>query len=181
MAHLALLKFSYTMATKKVIAMPQNKAIGAMMCFVKEGEDLAQYLNFRKPTKKLGEQIRNFDLPIGKALKGSIVFEKDPTAKDGKHIIQKVRVYKKTKVKSTASILETRYSRVNVSRSRVTVTMSFPLCDDPTRLKARMQNFANIIIDESDEIAAILNQEGDSRVQEAWKTIEQSNEEEGEL
>jgi hypothetical protein len=55
--------------------------------------------------------------------------------------------------------------------------MSFPICDDPQRLKARMQNFANIIIDESDEIAAILNQEGDARVQEAWKTIDQSNEE----
>ena len=165
------------MATKKAITMPQNKAIGAMMCFVKEGEDLAQYLNFRKPIKKLGEQIHDFDLPLGKALKGSVVFEKDPTAKDGKHIIQKVRVYKKTKVKSTAPILETRYSRVNVSRSRVTVTMSFPICDDPTRLKARLQNFANIIIDESDEIAAMLNQEGDARVQEAWQTIEQSNEE----
>jgi hypothetical protein len=86
-------------------------------------------------------------------------------------------VYKKTKHKSTAPILETRYSRVNVSKSRVTVTMSFPICDDPQRLKARMQNFANIIIDESDEIAAMLNQEGDARVQEAWKTIDQSNEE----
>jgi hypothetical protein len=88
-----------------------------------------------------------------------------------------VRVYKKTKHKNTAPILETRYSRVNVSHSRVTVTMSFPICDDPTRLKARLQNFANIIIDESDEIAAMLNQEGDARIQEAWKTIDQSNEE----
>lgn len=165
------------MATKKSIAMPQNKAIGALMCFVKEGDDLEQYMNFRKPTKKADEQVYDFDLPLGKALKGSVIFEKDPTAKDGKHIIQKVHVYKKTKAKSTASILETRYSRVNVSRSRVTVTMSFPICDDPQRLKARLQNFASIIIDESDEIAAILNQEGDARVQEAWKTIQQSNEE----
>jgi hypothetical protein len=49
--------------------------------------------------------------------------------------------------------------------------MSFPLGDDPTRLKARMQNFANIIIDESDEIAAMLNQEGAEKVQEAWQTL----------
>ena len=165
------------MAAKKSIAMPQNKAIGALMCFVKEGEGLSQYMNFRKPAKKLREVTDDFDLPLGKALKGSIIFEKDPEVKDGKHILQRVRVYKKTKVKSTASILETRYSRVNVSKSRVTVTMSFPICDDPQRLKARLQNFANIIIDESDEIAAILNQEGDARVQEAWKTINQSNEE----
>ena len=165
------------MAAKKSIAMPQNKAIGALMCFVKEGDNLEQYMHFRKPTKKAGEQVCDFDLPLGKALKGSVIFEKDPTAKDGRHVIQKVRVYKKTKVKSTAPILESRYSRVNVSRSRVTVTMSFPICSDPTRLKARMQNFANIIIDESDEIAALLNQEGDTRVQEAWKAIDQSNDE----
>lgn len=157
--------------------MPQRKMIPTAMCFVKEGEELSQYMNFRKPAKKLREVTDDFDLPLGKALKGSIIFEKDPEAKDGKHIIQKVRVYKKTKAKSTASILETRYSRVNVSKSRVTVTMSFPICDDPQRLKARLQNFANIIIDESDDIAAILNQEGDTRVQEAWKNIQQSNEE----
>lgn len=157
--------------------MPQTQAIGAVMCFVKESEDLEQYMKFRKPTKTTGEKPITFDLPLGKALKGSVIFEKDPVFNDGKHIVQKVRVYKKTKHKSTAPILETRYSRVNVSKSRVTVTMSFPICDDPQRLKARMQNFANIIIDESDEIAAILNQEGDARVQEAWKTIQQSNEE----
>ena len=165
------------MATKKSIAMPQNKAIGVLMRFVREGDDLEQYMNFRKPTKKAGEQVHDFNLPLGKALKGSVIFEKDPTAKDGKAIIQKVRVYKKTKAKSTASILETRYSRVNVSKSRVTITMSFPLCSDPQRLKARLQNFANIVVDESDEIAALLNQQGDERVQEAWQTIDQSNEE----
>ena len=157
--------------------MPKGKFIPTAMYFNKEGDELQQYLNFRKPAKKLNEQTNDFDLPLGKALKGSVIFEKDPTAKDGKHIIQKVRVYKKTKVKSIAPILETRYSRVSVSKSRVTVTRSSPICDDPQRLKARLQNFANIIINESDEIAALLNQQGDERVQEAWKTIDQSNEE----
>lgn len=157
--------------------MPQRKMIPTAMCFVKEGEELSQYMNFRKPSKKLREVTDDFDLPLNKALKGSIIFEKDPEAKDGKQILQRVRVYKKTKVKSTAPILETRYSRVNVSKSRVTVTMSFPLCSDPLRLKARLQNFANIVVDESDEIAALLNQQGDERVQEAWQTIDQSNEE----
>ena len=93
----------------------------------------------------------------------------------GLHYEQQVRIYRKNTKRSTAPILETRYSRVNVSRSRVTVTMSFPICDDPTRLKARLQNFANIIIDESDEIAAMLNQEGSQKVQEAWTSINQSN------
>jgi hypothetical protein len=109
-------------------------------------------------------------------MKGSIILHKVPSS-SGLHYEQQVRIYRKNTKRSTAPILETRYSRVNVSRSRVTVTMSFPICDDPQRLKARLQNFANIIIDESDEIAAILNQEGDARVQEAWKTIDQSNEE----
>ena len=168
------------MATKKSIAMPQAQAIGAIACFVKDGEDLEQYMKFRKPTKKTGENPITVDLPLGKALKGSVIFGKDPDFNDGKHIVQKIRVYKKTKVKSTAPILETRYSRVNVSRSRVTVTMSFPICDDPQRLKARLQNFANIIIDESDEIAALLNQEGAQKVQEAWTSINQSNSQDNE-
>lgn len=162
---------------KKTIAMPQRKFIPTAMCFVKDGEELSQYMNYRKPAKKYGEVFDEFDLPLGKALKGSVIFEKDPEAKDGKHIIQRIRVYKKTKTKSSSPIFETRYSRVSVSKSRVTVTMSFPLCDDPLRLKARLQNFANIIIDESDEVAALLNQEGDKRVQEAWQSIEQSNKE----
>lgn len=157
--------------------MPKGKLIPAAMYFNKEGEELSQYMKFRKPTKRPYEVADDFNLPLNKALKGSIIFEKDPEAKDGKHIMQRVRVYKKTKVKSTAPILETRYSRVNVSKSRVTVTMSFPLCSDPQRLKARLQNFANIVVDESDEIAALLNQQGDERVQEAWQTIDQSNEE----
>jgi hypothetical protein len=58
--------------------------------------------------------------------------------------------------------------------------MSFPICDDPQRLKARLQNFANIIIDESDEIAAMLNQEGPQKVQEAWTSINQSNSQDNE-
>jgi hypothetical protein len=43
-----------------------------------------------------------------------------------------------------------------------------------------MQNFANIIVDESDEIAALLNQEGDTKVQEAWQNINHQTEEGGE-
>ena len=53
--------------------------------------------------------------------------------------------------------------------------MSLTLTDDPERLKARMQNFANIIIDESDEIAAMLNQEGDARVLDAWELLANSS------
>lgn len=160
--------------------MPQRKCIPTAMCFIKEDDELTQYLNFRKPAKKLREVTDDFDLPLGKALKGSITFQRDPSVKNGKYIRQVVRLYKKTTAKRSASILETRYSKVRVSNSRVTVTMSFPLCDDPTRLKARMQNFANIIVDESDEIAALLNQEGDVKVQEAWQNLT-TKEEEGEL
>lgn len=164
---------------KKTTAMPIATNISACMTFEKQGDDLSQYLTFRKPIKSDSEEPANFDLPLDKALKGSVIFRKDPTAKDGKRIVQTVRVYRKTKTKSAAPIIETRYSRVTVSKSRVTVSMSFPLCDDPQRLKARLQNFANVIIDESDEIAAMLNQEGDTKVREAWQTIEQSNEEGG--
>ncbi len=164
------------MATKKSIAMPNGKLIPAALAFHKQDDELQQYLSFKRPVRKRGTTPNEVELPIGKALKGSIILHKIDSS-SGLHYEQQVRIYRKSTKRSTAPILESRYSRVSVSRSRVTVTMSFPICDDPQRLKARLQNFANIIIDESDEIAALLNQEGDTRVQEAWKTIDQSNEE----
>ena len=148
---------------KKHVELPQSQMMGATTHFAQSDNELPL-----------------INLPFDKALKGSITFQRDPSVKNGKYIRQIVRLYKKTTAKRSASILETRYSKVRVSNSRVTVTMSFPLCDDPTRLKARMQNFANIIVDESDEIAALLNQEGDVKVQEAWQNLT-TKEEEGEL
>ena len=161
---------------KKTVNIQTNVLIPAALAFHKQDDELQQYLAFKRPVRKRGTTPNEIELPIGKAMKGSIILHKVPSS-SGLHYEQQVRIYRKTTKRSTAPILETRYSRVNVSKSRVTVTMSFPLSDDPDRLKARLQNFANIIIDESDEIAAILNQEGDARVQEAWKTIDQSNEE----
>ena len=163
---------------KNFVELPVRQFFPGMTHFSHTDEDcLAQYVRFRKQRKDPDNPHADVQIPLGKALKGSIVFRRDPDVKNGMYYEQFVRIYRKNTKRSTAPILETRYSRVNVSRSRVTVTMSFPICDDPTRLKARLQNFANIIIDESDEIAAMLNQEGDARVQEAWQTIEQSNEE----
>lgn len=154
---------------KNKIALPQAQAIPAGTIFQKENDELRQYMFFRKPQKKTTDL--EFDLPLGKALKGSITYLKDPTAKDGKHIQQCVRIYNKYTTRKTVTVHDTKYSRVTVSKSRATVSFSFPLCEDPLRLVARLQNFANIIIDESDEIAAMLNQEGAARVQEAWKEL----------
>lgn len=163
---------------KNFVELPTRQFFSGMTHFSHTEEDcLAQYVRFRKQRKDPDNPNADVQIPLGKALKGSIVFRRDPDVKNGMYYEQFVRIYRKNTKRSTAPILETRYSRVNVSRSRVTVTMSFPICDDPTRLKARLQNFANIVVDESDEIAAMLNQEGDARVQEAWKTIDQSNEE----
>ena len=169
------------MATKKKhVELPQSQMMGATTHFAQFDNELTQYMRFRREPKDADNELPLINLPFDKALKGSITFQRDPSVKNGKYIRQVVRLYKKTTAKRSASILETRYSKVRVSNSRVTVTMSFPLCDDPMRLKARMQNFANIIVDESDEIAALLNQEGDVKVQEAWQNLT-TKEEEGEL
>ena len=145
--------------------------MGATTHFAQADNELTQYMRFRREPKDADNELPLINLPFDKALKGSITFQRDPSVKNGKYIRQVVRLYQKTTAKRSASILETRYSKVRVSNTRVTVTMSFPLCDDPLRLKARLQNFANIIIDESDEIAAILNQEGSQKVQEAWQLL----------
>lgn len=156
---------------KKFVEIPQMQEIGTIAHFLQDDNELTQYLRFRRLTKKPDNELANISMPFNKALKGSITFQRDPSVKNGMYIKEIVRIYSKTATKRSTSILETQYSKVRVSNSRVTVTMSFPLGDDPLRLKARMQNFANIIVDESDEIAAMLNQEGDTKIQEAWQTI----------
>ena len=145
--------------------------MGATTHFAQADNELTQYMRFRREPKDADNELPLINLPFDKALKGSITFQRDPSVKNGKYIRQVVRLYQKTTTKRSASILETRYSKVRVSNTRVTITMSFPLCNDPLRLKARLQNFANIIIDESDEIAAILNQEGSQKIQEAWQLL----------
>ena len=150
------------------IQTPQAVLIPASTMFLQEDNRITQlvYIDPRTTTKEAP-----LDLPMGKALRASVVYLKDASDLSGNTIQQQIRLSRGAGKKYSTSIHDTRYSHVKVSQSRVTVTMSFPLCDDPDRLKARMQNFANIIIDESDEIAAMLNQEGAEKVQEAWQTL----------
>ena len=159
------------------IQTPQAVLIPASTMFLQEDNRITQlvYIDPRTTTKEAP-----LDLPMGKALRASVVYLKDASDLSGNTIQQQIRLSRGAGKKYSTSILDTRYSHVKVSQSRVTVTMSFPLGDDPTRLKARMQNFANIIIDESDEIAAMLSQEGAEKVQEAWTSINQSNSQDNE-
>ena len=159
------------------IQTPQAVLIPASTMFLQEDNRITQlvYIDPRTTTKEAP-----LDLPMGKALRASVVYLKDASDLSGNTIQQQIRLSRGAGKKYSTSILDTRYSHVKVSQSRVTVTMSFPLCDDPDRLKARLQNFANIIIDESDEIAAMLNQEGAEKVQEAWTSINQSNSQDNE-
>ena len=159
------------------IQTPQAVLIPASTMFLQEDNRITQlvYIDPRTTTKEAP-----LDLPMGKALRASVVYLKDASDLSGNTIQQQIRLSRGAGKKYSTSILDTRYSHVKVSQSRVTVTMSFPLSDDPDRLKARLQNFANIIIDESDEIAAMLNQEGAEKVQEAWTSINQSNSQDNE-
>ena len=149
------------------IQIPQAALIPASTMIHQENGNITQLVFIDR-----SQQTSNMlDLPIGKALRGSVVYLKDPSDHTGNTIAQQINLYRSNGKKYSTSIHDTRYSHVKVSQSRITVSMSFPLGDDPTRLKARMQNFANIIIDESDEIAAMLNQEGDELVLGAWEAL----------
>lgn len=149
------------------IQIPQAALIPASTMIHQENGNITQLVFIDR-----SQQTPNMlDLPIGKALRGSVVYLKDPSDHTGNTIAQQINLYRSNGKKYSTSIHDTRYSHVKVSQSRITVSMSFPLGDDPTRLKARMQNFANIIIDESDEIAAMLNQEGDELILGAWESL----------
>ena len=149
------------------IQIPQAALIPASTMIHQENGNITQLVFIDR-----SQQTPNMlDLPIGKALRGSVVYLKDPSDHTGNTIAQQINLYRSNGKKYSTSIHDTLYSHVKVSQSRITVSMSFPLGDDPTRLKARMQNFANIIIDESDEIAAMLNQEGDELALGAWEAL----------
>ena len=158
--------------TKHQITTPQAVLIPASTMFHQEDGNINQLVYFDRSHKSPA----TLDLPLGKALKGSVVYTKDPSDHTGNTIHQQICLYRNNGRRYSTSIFDTRYSHVKVSQSRVTVTMSFPLCEDPQRLTARLQNFANIILDESDEIAAMLNQEGTAKVQEAWQVLTETNE-----
>ena len=155
---------------KYSIQTPQALLIPASTMFHQEDGSITQLVYFDR-SRTSPAQV---DLPLGKALRGSVIYIKDPSDHTGNVVQQQINLYRNAGKKYSTSIYDSRHAHVKVSQSRITVTMSFSLCDDPERLKARMQNFANIIIDESDEIAAMLNQEGDAKVQEAWQFLNQS-------
>jgi hypothetical protein len=162
--------------TVKTLAVQKRTAMEALVSFHKESDNgIAEIISFPVPKTKRGDK-NALQLPLGKTLRGSMLLTLDPD--DENYVLQGFRIYRKNTCKRTTTIHETRHSRVFVSNTRVTVSMSFPLTDDPTRLTARLQNFANAIVDESDEIAAMLNLEGTTKVQDAWKIINKPQTEE---
>jgi hypothetical protein len=175
---------------QNTIQIPQAALIPASTMFHQEDGSISQLVfidrSVGSPTKHAAEWGTSqqtssmLDLPIGKALRGSVIYIKDPSDHTGQVVQQQINLYRNAGKKYSTSIYDSRHAHVKVSQSRITVTMSLTLTDDPERLKARMQNFANIIIDESDEIAAMLNQEGDSKVQEAWQYLAEQEEKGGE-
>ena len=158
--------------TTKFFQSPAYQLMPVTTCFEYGAENELLQFNFIDQ-QPLNPKVTStlMDLPLNKSLKGSIIIREDQSCKSGTRYLQQIRLYRNAGKKYSTSIYDSRHAHVKVSQSRITVTMSFSLCDDPERLKARMQNFANIIIDESDEIAAILNQEGDAKVQEAWQFL----------
>ena len=160
---------------QNTISIPKAVVLSAQTMFHNENESLTQLVYFDRNA----QANCNIELPLGKSLRGSITYFKDPSDTTGDTIAQQINFYRQNGKKYSTSIYDSRYSHVKVSNSRVTVSMSISLPDDPERLKARMQNFANIIIEESDEIAAMLLLEGTDKVQEAWELLSNSSLEDG--
>ena len=153
------------------IIIPQAALLPAQTMFHQENESINQLIYFDRSQPSAAE----LQLPYGKALRASVTYLKDPSDFSGNTIAQQVNIYRSGAKKYSTSIYDSRYAHVKVSQNRLTCTMSISLIDDPQRLIARMQNFANIVIEESDEIAAMLHQEGANKVLEAWKTLAEEN------
>lgn len=153
------------------IIIPQAALLPAQTMFHQENESINQLIYFDRSQPSAAE----LQLPYGKALRASVTYLKDPSDFSGNTIAQQINIYRSNGKKYSTSIYDTKHSHVKVSQNKVTVTMSMNLTDDPELLIHRMQNFANIIIEESDEIAALLHQEGASKVQDAWQMLADQN------
>ena len=165
---------------QNTITTPQAALLPAQTMFHQENESINQLIyidlhptNSRSlsPLDRSTPSAAELHLPYGKALRASVTYLKDPSDFSGNTIAQQVNIYRSGGKKYSESIYDTRHAHVRVSQTKVTVSMSFTLSDNPERLKAQLQNFANIVIDETDEIAAMLSQEGAEKVQDAWKSL----------
>jgi hypothetical protein len=162
---------NFTTMKQNQIIIPQAALLPAQTMFHQENESINQLIYFDRSLPSAAE----LQLPYGKALRASVTYLKDPSDFSGNTIAQQVNIYRSGGKKYSESIYDTRHAHVRVSQTKVTVSMSFTLSDNPERLKAQLQNFANIVIDETDEIAAMLSQQGAEKVQEAWKTLAEEN------
>lgn len=156
---------------KYSVPTPQSVLLSSQTLFHQHDEGIHQLVFFDRSQSSQAM----LDLPLGKALRASVTYHKDPSDFSGNTIAQQINIYRSSGKKYSTSIYETKHSHVKVSQNKVMVTMSMNLTDDPELLIHRMQNFANIIIEESDEIAALLHQEGASKVQDAWQMLAEQN------
>ena len=156
---------------KYSVPTPQSVLLSSQTLFHQHDEGIHQLVFFDRSQSSQAM----LDLPLGKALRASVTYHKDPSDFSGNTIAQQINIYRSSGKKYSTSIYDTEHSHVKVSQNKVMVTMSMNLTDDPELLIHRMQNFANIIIEESDEIAALLHQEGASKVQDAWQMLAEQN------
>ena len=156
---------------KYSVPTPQSVLLSSHTLFHQHDEGIHQLVFFDRSQSSEA----TLALPLGKALRASVTYHKDPSDFSGNTIAQQVNIYRSGGKKYSESIYDTRHAHVRVSQTKVTVSMSFTLSDNPERLKAQLQNFANIVIDETDEIAAMLSQQGAEKVQEAWQTLAEQN------
>ena len=115
------------------------------------------------------------DIPLNQPLKGSIRFTEDRSCKSGKRYLQTIRLYRKDTRRRTVPIYDTANAHVRVSQSRVSLSMSFPMDNNPEQLLSQLQNMAAHILDEADEIAYMLSKEGTHKVQKALQTLAEEN------
>ena len=156
---------------KYSVTTPQSVLLSSHTLFHQHDEGIHQLVFFDRSQSSEA----TLDLPLGKALRASVTYHKDPSDFSGNTIAQQVNIYRSNGKKYSTSIYDTKHSHIKVSQNKVTVTMTMDLTGDHERLGLRMQNFANIIIEESDEIAAMLHHEGASKVLDAWLTLAVQN------
>lgn len=137
------------------------------MTFTVENDVMYQVLKYKpERAKKTARSV-----PLGKSVKGSVLFSKT----GNNTIIERIRLYNVSAKKRSITIYKSPHAKVNMSGDRLSVSVPIVLHRDPEELRIALKVYADLLIEEADNIAYFLLHEASSEIEGIWQEENESN------
>lgn len=130
------------------------------MTFVVENDVLYQQLRYSPHQAK--KQSRS--LPLGKAMKGSVLFVKT----GNNQIIERIRLYKERECKRSVVLFKSSHTKLKMRNNKLTLSMQLDLNRDMDELRNELGQYSVLVQEEIEEIAYYLMHEAYSNIDQAW-------------